>query len=203
MSNPRQTNLDDMIARIEEANARAYKQFDRALDSAVKSEPDSTPDPPRQPNPSIAPKRQLSRVRPSFVALVGLVLVAFACVGFFLWKPSYGTAAKQIVARWTNVWVLQTGPQAQTAAPAASEIAPDIAQRLQRMADNIADTQQQVEQLKVSQQQIVRENAKVADQFAATLAEMTRQNAALAKQLKENQGLLAETSANLARLRRR
>jgi uncharacterized protein YgiM (DUF1202 family) len=208
MPNPNQRDLvDGMIARIEEANAKAYEQFASASERTLKSEQESTPQPPDQPDLPAAPNRQSSRARPLFFALIGLLLAASTCVTAFAWDPSYGDAAKLAIARWANALVLQTVPLAQTtprdSVPAAPSVSPEIAQRLQRAADDLANVEQQIEQLKASQEQMVRDNAKVFDQLNASLAQMTRQNAAVAKQLKATQEQLADVaSANPARRRR-
>jgi uncharacterized protein YgiM (DUF1202 family) len=205
MTNPNHTDLEGMIARIEEANARAYEQLGRADENDLKSEPDSTRLPPARPDPPAASKRRLTRARPLFVAFIGLLLAASAGVTAFAWEPSYGDTAKQMIARWAKPWVFQTAHQAPPldGVPAAPPISPEIAQRLQKMADDLANVEQQIEQLKASQEQMVRDNAKVFDQLNASLAQMTRQNAAVAKQLKATQEQLADVaSANPARRRR-
>jgi hypothetical protein len=207
MPNPNQTDpIDGMIARIEEANARAYEQFASASERALKSEQESTPQPQDQPDLSAAPKRESSRARPLFFVLIGLLLTASACVTAFAWDPSYGDAAKLVIARWANARVLQTVPLAQTprdSVPVAPLISPEIAQRLQRAADDLANVERQIEQLKASQEQIVRDNARVVEQLNASLAQTARQNAAITLQLKELRAQLADTAAaNPARRRR-
>jgi hypothetical protein len=212
MPNPNnQIDLLDnrMIARLEQANARAYEEFARTNERVLKSDQDSARHPSDlQDHPSAVAKRRSSRARPLFVALIGLLLLAaFAGVTAFAWEPSYGEAAKVVIARWAKLlWMVQSVPGAQTTprdgVPAAPLISPDVAQQLQRMAHDLANVEQQVEQLKAnqeqmirsdaavaeqfktSQEQIVRDNAKAVEQLNAAVAQMARQNAALAKQLK-------------------
>jgi hypothetical protein len=205
MPNPNQTNLlPGMIARLEEANARAYEQFTRADQGVLKSEQDSTrhsSDPPDSPS---APKRQSSRARLLFLVFIGILVAASAYVTDFAWDPSYGDAAKLMIARWADAWVPQTAPLAQKPrddVPPAPQISPEIAQRLQRTADDLANAEQQIEQLKASQEQMVHDNAIVVDQLNASLEQMTRQNEATAKQLKATQQELSEVASTRRRRR--
>ncbi|WP_024510212.1 hypothetical protein [Bradyrhizobium sp. ARR65] len=63
----------------------------------------------------------------------------------------------------------------QDAAPAvAAPSAPDVAQLLQSMARDLANLEQGMEQLKASQDQLARDNAKLAEQLKATQEQMTR-----------------------------
>jgi len=217
MPNPNQTDLiDGMIARLEKANAEAREQFARSDERVLKSEQH----PLDQEDPPAAPKRRSSRAGPLFVALICLLLAASACVTAFAWEPSYGDAAKLIFARWANAFVLQTLPQARTipqdSAAAAPPISPEIAQPLQRMADDLANVKKQIEQLKASQEQRIRRDAAIAEQFNtsqeqmerdaakvveqinAALAEVARHNAAVAEQLKTSQEQLAEVLSSRA-----
>jgi predicted nucleic acid-binding Zn-ribbon protein len=138
----------------------------------------------------------------------------------FTWKPSYGEATKLIIDQWANAWVLQTVPQIQTTVPngnpPAPVIFPELTQGLQRLTDDLANVQQQIEQLKASQEQITgraaaiaeqikksqeqmgRDNAKAVEQLNAALAQMGRRNAAVAEQLKATQEQLAEVASSQA-----
>jgi DNA polymerase III gamma/tau subunit len=77
----------------------------------------------------------------------------------------------------------QTPPQdvAPTAAP------PELAQWLQTMARDLANVEQGIEQLKTSQEQMVRDNANLAEQLKAAQAQMARDNENAAAQLKASQ----------------
>jgi hypothetical protein len=219
MSMPPQTDLlDGMIARLEEANTRAYEQLARTDEGLSKPEQeDFTRHPSDRHAHVAAPKRQSSRTRPLFLVLIGLVLAGSACVAVFASEPSYGNAVKLILARWANVWDLQTEPEAratsQDGAPAAPLSDPQTERQIQRMADDLAKVEQRIEQLTASQDQIIRnhaavaeqiktsreqmarENAKVVEQFDAVLAQKDRHDAALAEQLKATQEQLAEVAA--------
>jgi capsular polysaccharide biosynthesis protein len=207
MPTPNQTDL--MIARIEEANARAYERFARADERALKPPQDPTPLSSSQPIAHPDPMRRPSRAARLFVvAFIGLLLLVATFVTAFVWKPSYGDAAKLIVARSANAWISQTVSQSQTKSrtddPAARLTYSEITQRLQKLSDDFANLKQQIEQFKASQEKLVRDNASVVEQVNTALAQMTRQGTEVAKELKASQEQLAEmASANAARRRRR
>jgi hypothetical protein len=92
----------------------------------------------------------------------------------------------------------QPAPLAQTTpqdvAPAAS-LSPELAQWLQTMARDLANVEQGIEQLKTSQEQMVRDNAELAEQLKAAQAQMARDNANAAEQLKASQEQMARLVA--------
>jgi hypothetical protein len=231
MSHPHQDNLldDRMIARLEQANARAYTQLPRPNEKPAESSHDAKLEPSDRLPSAATDERRPSRARPLVVVLILLPLIAVAFVTAFAWEPSYSDAVKGF-ARWANPWVLYSvAPRARTSfsdeVPAAAFISPEVAQQIQRMADDLANMEQQIDQLKLnqkqairseaavveqlqtSQQQMVRDNAKAIEQLNAALAQTDRQNVAIAKQLKATQEQLAELvsfrSARAARKRLR
>jgi hypothetical protein len=216
MPNPNQTDkLDSMIARLEKANARAYQQFARSGERVLKPDQDATRRASDKQDAAASPKRRSSRAGTSFVVLIALLLAA-AGVTVFGWEVSYGEAVKRF-GRWANPWVLQTITQAQTAprdgVPAGTPISPEISQWLRRMTDDLAKMEQQIGQLKASQEQTIRDaaavsehfrtsqeqmvldNAKVVEQFNAALAQLDSKNVAVAKQLKASQEQLADLAS--------
>jgi hypothetical protein len=90
-------------------------------------------------------------------------------------------------------------PPAQTAlagaAPTAAAPSPGQAQLLQSMARELAAVEQEIEQLKSSQKQMVRDNAELAEQLKASQEQMARDNAAVAEQLKASQEQMARLIA--------
>jgi hypothetical protein len=58
-------------------------------------------------------------------------------------------------------------------------MSPDLAQRLQTMAHDLANEAQGIEQLKISQEQMVRDIEAVGEQLKAALSQMNRDNAAV------------------------
>ena len=72
----------------------------------------------------------------------------------------------------------QAAPPAQTAsqdvAPTVAPVSSELAQLLQTMARDLANVEQGIEQLKASQEQMVRDNAKTVEQLKASQEQMTR-----------------------------
>jgi septal ring factor EnvC (AmiA/AmiB activator) len=64
----------------------------------------------------------------------------------------------------------QTVPQE----PAAAPIPPEVTQSLQAMARDLANVQQEIEQLKASQDELARENARTAEQLKASQEQIAR-----------------------------
>ena len=205
--------VDAMIARLEKANARAYEKFALRGEEVLRSNEGAKRHPLDQQDLPVVPNGQSSRAGNFFIALIALLLAACACATAVAWEPSYGEAAKRF-ARWANPWILQSLPHSWTGpgegSPATASNSPDFAQRLQRLADRLANIEQQIEQLRVgqeqtirndtsvseqfrtSQQEMVRDNAESVEKLNAALAQLDRQNAAVARQVKVNQEQLAD-----------
>jgi hypothetical protein len=154
MSNPTQPDvLDRMIARLEEANAGSYKEPSRADETSAKSDHNHGHQSPSQP---VASKRRPLWAGPWFVAVILLLIAAPVRVTSFAWETSYLDAVKLTLARWVNASVRQTGPEMspQISAVPAPSIPPEMEQRPQKMADELADLQQRIGQLKAGQDQV-------------------------------------------------
>jgi len=170
MSNAEQTvPLDEMIRRLEEANARAHERVVNAKERASETPQDATRHPSDQQAPAVSNGRSL-RVGLA-LGLIGLLLTA--ALGSFVWQSPYGT--KLIGDRWVS-WAWTT-PQA--VAPTSAPMSPELAQRLQMMAHDLANLAQGIKQLKNSEEQEARNNAAVADQLKAALSQTNRDNAAV------------------------
>ena len=168
MLNPEQNvPLDLMIKRLEEANARAHQRFEY-VDERVSDSQQDTADHLSDPQKSSAVPASRS-----WLALgLGLLLAASLGVVELL------DAAKLMVSRWALPLAQTTGQT--TPGP----VSPEPAQRLQTMARYPGNVEQGIEQLRTNQEQMVRDNAAVAEQLKATLSQMTRDNAAAVEQLK-------------------
>ena len=102
--NPKQTDPRDvMIARLEQANERAYKQFapkvalvDQQLSDSADAAPHRPSDDTQIPSSTFRPtgERPLPG-RPKRRGLFGFLLVA--CLGAIVWQLPYGEAAKQMI----------------------------------------------------------------------------------------------------------
>ena len=150
MPNPKQSDLlDGMVARLEEANAKAYEQF-ASDERALKSNLDVAHHPSDQQEPRTVPERHSSRARLALMAFIALVLAASVCVAAF----AYSDAGELIIARWANALLAQPAPLAKATspdvAPAAAPIAPELAQTMTR---DLAKLEELIEQIKTSQQQ--------------------------------------------------
>ena len=103
-----------------------------------------------------------------------------------------------IQAGTANTAPLEPAPVAQTApgvaAPAAAALSPELTQLLQSTARDLATVGHEIEQLKTSQEQMVRANAELAEQLRAAQAQMARP---IAKASEQN--LRPKTSAPPAR----
>jgi hypothetical protein len=74
----------------------------------------------------------------------------------------------------------QTAPQ--ELGPTAAPLSPELAQRLQTMASDLANADHEIKQLKTSQEQMARDNAKSGEQLKATREQMINFIAALSEQ---------------------
>jgi len=185
---PNEPDLNLMIKRLEEANERARKKFARVDERVSASEDEVARHPPDQGKQPTVPNRRTSRGG-LVLGLVGSLLAA----SFAFWESPYGDATKQIVARWALSLVQ---PTMQDPAPTVALMPPELTQRLQTMARDLANLEQGIEQLKNSQQQLTRDNATAAEQLKAALSQLTRDNAAaIIEQLNASQEQTARPRA--------
>ena len=200
MLNPTQPDvLDRMIARLEEANARSYKEPSRADETSSRPDDDDRHQSPDQPAQS---KRRSSRATPWFVAVVLLLVAALVLVTGFAGNPQYLDEVKSTLVRWVHASVLQTRRETPLQAgdvPAQSG-PPEIEQRLQKMADELADLHLRVEQIKTSQDQILASGAKTAAQLKIDQKQMMSDAASIGEQLKATQEQLKATQAQLTEI---
>ncbi|WP_050424673.1 hypothetical protein [Bradyrhizobium tropiciagri] len=105
-----------------------------------------------------------------YPASVGFVLLA-SIVGGAWWWSSVGTA---VVPSSKPTSLTQASPN--DIAPTAVVLSPDLAQQLQLMAHDLASLRQVVEQLRLRQEQLARDNDSAASQIAAGQAEIARNN---------------------------
>ena len=89
---------------------------------------------------------------------------------------------------------LRRTPSAQTApqelGPTAAPLSPELEQRLQTMTSDLANVEHEIDQLKASQEQMARDNAKSGEQLKATREQMVNFIAAVS-----NQSLKPKTTA--------
>jgi TolA-binding protein len=130
------------------------------------------PDPPTSIKASSAPPAMIHRLANwRYVAFVGSLLAASIGVAAWWWSSSAHTAMMALSA---PAPLTQAAPK--DAAPTAVALSSDLAQQLQPMTRDLAALRQAVEQLKVSQEQLVRDDENVASQLKASQEEMARNN---------------------------
>jgi TolA-binding protein len=123
------------------------------------------------------------------VAFVGSLLAASIGVAAWWWSSSVDTA---MMAPSDPAPLTQAAPEA--AAPTAVALSSEFAQQLQPMARDFAALRQTVEQLKVRQEQLVRDNENLASQLKASREEMARN---IIDQIKATQIQMARESQTL------
>jgi len=134
---------------------------------------------------------------------MGLLLTAGICTAAFAWQ-SHGETIRPMISQWVpqlaaasrsetlelgdqqsppavqmaaaDAAVSQLPPSAQTAAQeaAAAPITAEQTQLLQTMARDLASVQQEIEQLKARQVELINESARTAEQVKANQAQMAR-----------------------------
>jgi hypothetical protein len=220
-SDPRQV----MVARVDEKLADVFEQITRVDEEIARAEQQLSKRDDAARHPSDHPQTRMNTFRPAVPgnrpslggravrAFVGLMLAACIGVVAIAWQsPSYGDAARQIIARWapqlapTLSLMLensglpaqpsqaatartappQPAPLAQAApegvAPTAAALSPELTPLLQSMARDLATVGQRVEQLKASQEQMARDNANLTEQLKAGREEMARVIAKVSEQ---------------------
>jgi TolA-binding protein len=126
-----------------------------------------------------------------YVAFVGSLLAASIGVAAWWWSSSAHTA---MMAPSARADLTPAAPK--DAAPTAVALSSDLAQQLQPMTRDLAVLRQAVEQLKVRQEQLVRDNENVASQLKASQEEMARNNSII-DQIKATQIQMARESQTL------
>ncbi|ANW01626.1 hypothetical protein [Bradyrhizobium icense] len=210
----------ELVARADERLAHAYEKIARADEQlALVNEQIS-----RLEKKPVNGVRRPSRGRPALRGFIGLLLTAGICLAAFA-SQSYGEAARLMIAPWVpqlapasslpsetpKLAAQQSEPAVQVAAAdaavsqlpaqtvaqdaAAAPIPPEVTQLLETMARDLANMQQEIEQLKAGQEGLVRENASTAEQLKANQEQMARLIATAAAQ-KPRPGTSAATSPN-------
>jgi hypothetical protein len=194
----------ELVARADERLAHAYEQIASADEQLARINAQISRieyDAARK--KAVNKLHRPSRGRPALRGFIGLLLTAFICIAA-LASQSYGDTARRMISRWVpqlasplpsatpelaaqqslpavqvaaaDAAISQLSPPAQTppqdAAPAP--IPPEVTQSLETMARDLASVQQEIGQLKASQQELARENARTAEQLKASQEQMAR-----------------------------
>jgi hypothetical protein len=211
---PKRTDPNEMmIARLEKANARAYEQFADKVTHADGRLSNPAHDAAYQ--PSDDPQTSVNKFRPAVAAdrvpsgrptrlFFGLLLIASVGVTILLWRASYSDAAKQLIAGWASHPApaqdrAKVTPPPEDNAPTTVLQAAELAQLLQTIARNLATVVQGIEQLKTSQDQLARNNAKYAEQLKANQEQTARDNAKIIEQLEASQEQMVRVLARASK----
>lgn len=103
-------------------------------------------------------------------------------------KPEFAAQPNPSAPQMLAVEPMPPTPSAQTArqelGPTAAPLSPELAQRLQTMASDLANAEHEIEQLKKSQEQMARDNASAIEQLKVSQEQTARDNAKSGEQLK-------------------
>jgi len=194
----------ELVARADERLAHAYEQIASADEQLARINAQISRieyDAARK--KAVNKLRRPSRGRPALRGFIGLLLAAGICFAAFA-SQSYGETARLMISRWApqlasslpsatpelaaqqsrpavqvaaaDAAISQLSPPAQTVPQDAAPvpIPPEVTQSLQTMARDLASVQQEIVQLKASQQELARENARTAEQLKASQEQMAR-----------------------------
>ncbi|UPJ52503.1 hypothetical protein IVB30_14815 [Bradyrhizobium sp. 200] len=215
-----------MVARADERLAHAYEQIARADEQLARvNEQISRMEYDAGEKKAVNKLRRPSHGRPALRGVIGLALTACICFAAFA-SQSYGETTKLMISRWVpqlaaslppakpelaaqqslpvvrvaaaDATVSQISPSAQSAPQeaASAPIPPEVTQSLQTMARDLASVQQEIEQLKASQQELARENAGIAEQLKASQEQIARAISSASEQNQRPKPSVVATSAN-------
>jgi hypothetical protein len=169
--------LDDSVAEGQIAS------LEEQLSNLTREAGVSPSAPPTSMKTSRAPLATIHRLADwRYGAFVGSLLAASIGVAAWGWSSAVDTA------------MTQASPKA--AAPTAVALSFELAQQLQPMARDLPVLRQTVEHLKVTQEQLVRDNENLASQLKASREEMARNNSII-DQIKATQIQMARESQTL------
>lgn len=212
----------DQIARADEQLARVNEQLSK-LDQDGTRHPSQPKNSAKWFRP---PDRGASslRGRPALRGLIGLLLASGICLAALAAQSSDGDAVRAMMYRWSAhavspSWLPQERAEISSALPttqtsatyvalqqpgplttphdaiqAAGPSSPELA--LQGLAGDLTNPPQAIEQLKASQDQIVRDLGQLSDRLTAVQAQMVRDRADAAEQLRMVQEQLAGITTN-------
>jgi hypothetical protein len=180
------STLDDSLAEGQIAS------LEEQLSNLTREVGVSPSAPPTSMKTSRAPLATIHRLADwRYVAFVSSLLAASIGVAAWWWSSSIDTA---MMAPSDPAPLTQAAPDA--AAPTAVALSSELAQQLQPMARDFAALGQTVEQLKVRQEQLVRDNENLASQLKASREDMGR-NDSIIDQIKATQIQMARESQTL------
>ncbi len=213
-----------LAARADERLAHAYQQIAQADEQIARvTEQLSRLEHKPGANSSAMMGGRPSKTSSALRGLFGLLLTAFICAAAFAWQSHYGDAAKLTIARWAPQLVsisslrLDTSqasaqPNAPVVQLAAAEGLPSQVAPAQTPPQNlaapagptspdpareVANLEQELRELKASQEQLANDNARTIEQLKARQEQMASDNAQAIEQLRASQEQLARAVAGL------
>jgi len=189
---------DEALARASEQTTSADERLARVREKVSKLEHDARQRPSAPDIPANTFRPAVRRDRTVLRGLVGLLLVMCICGAAIASHSSYGKVAKLIIAEWIPQRPVSTpslplpaqpspsavqlaaaepiSPSAQTVpqgiAPKAGLASPELAQLLETLMRDLKSVEQEVEQLKATQQQMVSDNANTIGQLKESQEQM-------------------------------
>jgi len=204
---------DERFAGIYEHLARADEQFARLTEQLSRLGHDAAHH--RSAVPGQLPPRGGSALR----GIIGLLVATCIFAAAFVSQSPDSGAAKQMITRWAGLAAqpssspsapqviaaepvhrassAQTEPQG--LGPTAAPLSDETAQRLETMASDLAKVEREIEQLKTSQEQMARDNARAIEQLKASQEQTVRDNASAVEQLKASREQIANFIAGVSR----
>jgi uncharacterized protein YoxC len=207
---------DALVSRADEQIAHAYEEIKSADDQLARMDAELSRL--ARKAPPAHPRR--SRDRPWLRGIIGLLLAAYIVAAALVWQSPSGDAvarsAPQLVSALTlpleilQLFIPLNPPSLQLAAaepvppaqiaphdvtPAAVPESAEPAKLLQMMARDLASVEREIEQLKESQQQLARDNAKAMEQIKASQEQAARDMARAVDLLKASQQQVARPIA--------
>jgi hypothetical protein len=198
-----------LISRVDEQLAHTYEQIKSADEQLARMEDQLSRQEREAPRPH--PLRS-PRDRPWLRGIAGLLLAAYIVAAAFVSQSSYGDEvarwAPQLVSALTlpleklallrqpnpssiQLAAAEPAPLAQIAphdvTPTAVPVSPEPAKLLQTMTRDLANLQQEIEQMKASQQQLASDNAKAIEELKASQEQAAHEIARNVELLKASQ----------------
>ena len=131
-----------------------------------------------------------------YAAFVGSLLAASIGVAAWCWSSFVDMAKTAPLDRGPLTQAVSEAVPPKDVAPTAVALSSELAQQLQPMARDLAGSRQTVEELKVRQEQLVRDNENLASQLKASREEMARSNSTI-DEIKATQIQMARESQTL------
>jgi hypothetical protein len=206
-----------LISRVDEQLAHVNEQIKSADEELARMKARLSRE--KHETPRSHPRR--SRIGPWLRATMGLLIAAYIVAAAFVSQSSYGNAVARSAPELASALALpleklglltQPNPSSAQLATAEAALPGQIAQHdditqtalpvspepvalIQTMARDLANMEREIEQLKASQQQLARDNAKAIEQFRVSQEQAARDIAKNAELLKASQDQVAQLIA--------